>query len=57
MKVLHLLRSEPDATVVKITHAMSAEHTMIVVALYEVFVDWAALVDMIFEYDQVICWW
>ncbi len=57
MKVLHLLRSEPDTTVVKITDAMSAEHTMIVVALYEAFVDWAALVDKIFEYDQVICWW
>ena len=57
MKVLYLLRSEPDATVGKLTDVMSAENTTTVVSLYEAPVDWSSLVDQIFENDQVICWW
>ena len=57
MKVLHILRSEPDETVEKITAFLSMENTASVAMLYEKPVDWAALVDKIFENDKVICWW
>lgn len=57
MKILHILRSEPDETVGKLTDVMSAEHITTVVSLYAPGVDWSALVDKIFENDRVICWW
>lgn len=57
MKILHLLRSEPDETVGKLTDIMCAEHVSTVVSLYEPGVDWSVLVDKIFENDRVICWW
>ena len=57
MRVLHLLRSEPDDTVEKITDVMSEDNTTTVVSLYEEKIDWSALVDQIFENDRVVCWW
>ena len=57
MSTLHILRSEPDETVEKLTTAMSMENAALVVMLYEAPVDWPALVDEIFENDKVICWW
>ena len=57
MKVLHILRSEPDETVEKLTASMSADHTASIAVLYEDPVDWAALVDQIYENDKVVCWW
>ena len=57
MKILHILRSEPDETVEKLTAVMSMDNTASVVMLYEDPVDWPALVDKIFENDKVICWW
>jgi hypothetical protein len=57
MKVLHLLRSEPEETVEKLTDVMSEENTTTVVSLYEPQIDWLALIDQIFENDRVVCWW
>ena len=57
MKILHILRSEPDETVEKLTAALSMDESAAVVMLYEAPVDWEALVDKIFENDRVICWW
>ena len=57
MKTLHILRSEPDETVEKLTVDISMEDTTSVVMLYEDSVNWSALVDEIFENDRVICWW
>lgn len=57
LRTLHILRSEPDETVEKLTTAMSMENTALVVMLYEAPVDWPALVDEIFENDKAICWW
>lgn len=57
VKILHILRSEPDETVEKFTVHMSMDNTASVVMLYEDPVDWSALVDEIFENDKVICWW
>lgn len=57
LKILHILRSEPDDTIEKLTVSMSMDNTASVVMLYEDPVDWSALVDEIFENDKVICWW
>jgi hypothetical protein len=42
MKILHILRSEPDETVEKFTVAMSMDNTASVVMLYDDPVDWPA---------------
>jgi hypothetical protein len=57
MKVLHILRSEPDETVERLTQELSMDTTASVVMLYDAPVDWSALVDKIFENDKVVCWW
>ena len=60
--VLHILKSEPDETVAELIAASSLEETVAVVGLYQdeitgSVVNWYRLVDDIFTYDRVICWW
>ena len=60
--VLHILKSEPDETVAKLIEASSFEETVAVVCLYQdeitgSVVNWYRLVDDIFTYDRIICWW
>ena len=60
--VLHILKSEPDETVAELIEASSVEETVAVVGLYQdeitgSVVNWHRLVDDIFTYDRVICWW
>jgi hypothetical protein len=56
MKILNILRTEPDQTVDEFRQAFSDEEVE-TIPLYEGDVDWAALVDEIFAADKVICWW
>ena len=61
-RVLHILKSEPDETVARVIEAQSHESEVAVVSLYrdEITghaVDWSRLVEDIFAYDRVICWW
>jgi len=61
-KVLHILKSEPDETVAGLIEALSMEDGVAVVSLYkdEVSgseVNWDRLVEDIFAYERVICWW
>ncbi len=61
-KVLHILKSEPDETIARVIEAQSVEEEVAVVSLYrdEISgnaVDWSRLVEDIFAYDRVICWW
>lgn len=56
MRVLHMLRSEPDQDVLKLKDAFSDwEETTI--ALYDDNVNWDTLVDDIYSSDTVISWW
>ncbi len=57
MKILHILRTEPDDTVKKFMENLSSEAEATVTALYEKEVDWSGVVDDIFSHDKVICWW
>jgi hypothetical protein len=57
MKVLHVLRTEPDDTVETCMEAFSVEEVVNVTALYKDDIDWFRMVDDIFSHDKVICWW
>ena len=58
MKVLHLLRSEPDETVQQLIETMTdTEDETTVKPLFKADVDWSRLVDEIFLNDKVISWW
>jgi len=57
MKVLHILKSEPDESVEKFTNFLATNHEISVMALYAQTTDWEVLVDEIFAHDKVICWW
>ena len=61
-KVLHILKSEPDDTVIQVIEALAGDEGAMVVNLYDdqisgTTTNWARLVDDIFAHDQVICWW
>lgn len=56
MKVLHVLKSEPDETVRSMLDAFHEDDCK-AVPLYEEGVDWDALLNDIFEYEKIICWW
>jgi len=56
MKVLQILRSEPDESLQSFLAAFT-DDDVTTVELFEEVVDWDALVDQIFVHDKVICWW
>lgn len=56
MKVLQILKSEPDEDVQRFMEAFVDDEVKIV-HLFEDEVDWAELVDDIFTYDKIVCWW
>ena len=57
MKLLNIIRSEPDDTTKTFVESFSKEEGAKKVALYKGEIDWSALVDDIFSHDKVICWW
>ena len=57
MKVLHILRSEPDVMTTTLIEKTFDESQPIMVSLFEGEVDYTQLVRNIFEADKVISWW
>lgn len=57
MKILHILRSEPDGNVEKFMDVITDGDESKVQALYKADINWSTLVDDIFSHDKVICWW
>ena len=57
MKLLHILRSEPDDLVRRLIQGVSQGESSSQVPLYRGPVDYAKLVASIFHSDRVICWW
>jgi len=57
MKILHILRTEPDDTVKNILAATTNGDQSKTVQLHHGDVDWFRLVDDIFSHDKVVCWW
>jgi hypothetical protein len=56
-KVLNIIRSAPDDFEKKLIENFSGSDGDSVIHLYEGDVNWSSLVDEIFSYDQIICWW
>ena len=57
MKVLHVYRSEPDATTKKLVEIVSRDREIDTFNLNVASPDYAQLVDKIMAADKTICWW
>ena len=57
MKILHLLKSAPDADTMTLVRLMSEGRDSEEALLYTGAVDYDELVKKIFDSDQVACWW
>lgn len=57
MRVLHILRSEPDDMVRRLIEGVSAGEKAREVPLYAGEVNYEALIEEIFEADRIISWW
>jgi hypothetical protein len=57
MKLLQIMRSEPDEVAQTLIREISKDKKSQDVSLYEGVVDYEKLVEDIFASDQVICWW
>ncbi len=57
MKILHILRSEPEDATRRLLKGVSQGESSTEVPLYKGPVDYAKLVAVIYEADRVICWW
>ena len=57
MKMLHILKSEPDNNTNVLMGVLSEGNEETVFPLYEGNPDYEALIDQIFAHDQVISWW
>lgn len=57
MKILHVLKSEPDETTKKLMAPLSAGNEVQQFDMYQGDVDYDKLVEQVFANDKVICWW
>jgi hypothetical protein len=57
VKILHILRSEPDEMVRQLIRKMSQAEGGREVRLHGGPVDYDQLVRDVFQSDRVICWW
>ena len=57
MKLLHILKSEPDDNTKTLMGILSEGNEISEFPLYEAHADYEKLIDTIFENDKVISWW
>ena len=57
MKLLHVLRSEPNDEVRKLMRILSDETESAKFELYKKAVNYEKLIDLVFEHDRVVTWW
>jgi hypothetical protein len=57
VKILHLLKSEPDGETRQLVDALSEGCEASEVFLSAGPVDYDEVVTRVFENDQVVCWW
>jgi len=57
MKILHILKSEPDEKTKTLIDIISDGEQSSTFSLYESDPDYAKLLDLIFENDRTISWW
>ena len=57
MKLLYILKSEPDETTKTLMDIISEGEETTTFPLYQDNPDYEKLIDLIFEHDKVISWW
>jgi len=59
MKILHILKTEPDHTTKTLMSAFdgSQGEEVTIFRLYDPQADFEKLIDLIFEHDKIISWW
>lgn len=57
MKILHIMKSEPDEVVKTLIKASSEGSEAQQLELYKEDIDYDTLIELVFEHDKVICWW
>jgi len=57
MKVLHVLKSDPDETTSQLMAAFSEDDEVQCFELFPEDVDYDKLIKLVFMSDKVICWW
>ncbi|MBW1735584.1 MAG: hypothetical protein JRJ09_17555 [Deltaproteobacteria bacterium] len=57
MKLLHILKTEPDETTTTLKGVLSQGRETTEFPLYDGEPDYEKLIDLIFEHDEVISWW
>ncbi len=57
MKLLHILKSEPDAATEELMKAVSEGNETQTFKMYEDDVDYRKMVKLIFDNDRNISWW
>ncbi len=57
MKLLHVLKSEPDDITQNLMEGLSEGCEVRQFELYQCEIDYDELIELIFDYDKVVCWW
>ncbi len=57
MKLLHVLKSEPDEITKKLMDGLSEGHEVRQFEMHKSDVDYDQLVELVFDHEKVICWW
>jgi hypothetical protein len=57
MKVLHVLKSEPDKTIKTLMGSFAEGGEVQEFEMYKGDVDYDKLIGLVFDSDKVICWW
>jgi hypothetical protein len=57
MKILNILKTEPDEVTRTLLDAVSKGDESSVFNLYEADSDYGRLLDLVFENDKVVSWW
>ena len=57
MKILHVLKSEPDEILKKLMGPISEANEVKYFEIYKGDVDYDKMIELVFNHDKVICWW
>ncbi|MFH1242255.1 MAG: hypothetical protein V1689_07820 [Pseudomonadota bacterium] len=57
MKILHVLKSEPDEVIKRLMEPTYEGNEVQQFELHTGDVDYDELVKQVFEHDKVVCWW
>jgi len=57
MKILHILKSEPDETTMRLIEIISEGERATRINLYDGQTPYKQLINELFDHDKIISWW